>query len=332
MSSDARPRALHLLGGYMVTQALAAVARLGIADLVAERPRTVDELAAETGANREALARIIRALASVGVFTTTDGLVRTTEIGELFREDVPGSLRWLALPFSHEHYRAWGDAFETVQTGQPAFPRVFGSEYFEWLATHPAESDAFNRAMAAGAAARRTVLVERDWSDVETVVDVGGGTGTMLAGVLANHPNLRGTVFDLEHSRGEAETTIELAGLGDRCSFAAGSFFDRVPDGADVYLLAQILHDWDDERATAILRVCRAAARPDSRLLLVEAVLQPGDEPDWAKVLDLHMLVLLGGRERSETEWRALLEQGGFALDSVVRAAASSLLEATPLA
>ncbi|HJU48253.1 MAG TPA: methyltransferase, partial [Gaiellaceae bacterium] len=232
--------------------------------------------------------------------------------------------------FSGEHYGAWADAPETFRTGEPAFPRVYGAAYFDWLQAHPAEAERFNRSMSGSATMRQAVLLEEDWSGVETVVDVGGGVGTMLVAVLTANPHLRGIVFDVPQTRPAAEETIGAAGLGGRCTFAGGSFFDAVPAGADVYVLSQILHDWDDERAVEILRVCRHAARSDSRLRLVEAVLEPGDAWDWLKLLDLHMLVLLGGRERAEDEWRAVLEAGGFRLERVTTREAASVLEAAP--
>jgi hypothetical protein len=199
---------------------------------------------------------------------------------------------------------------------------------FDWLAEHPEGSELFNRSMAAGAAARRATLLARDWSGTETVVDVGGGNGTMLTSLLAQETHLRGVVFDLPHLRDDAQATIDATGLGDRCAFEGGSFFERVPDGGDAYVLSQILHDWDDDDAARILEVCSAAVRPESQLVLGEVVLVPGDELDWGKFLDLHMLVLLGGRERSEDEWRRLLDRGGFTL--VASNPAALLIEAVP--
>jgi hypothetical protein len=321
-------RLLNLVGGYMVTQTIGAVVRLGIPELVSEQPRSAAELAEASGADPDALGRAIRALASLGVFEQADGVVRHTELSDLLRRDAPGSVEGQARLFAGFHYATWGDALETFRTGEPAFPRVHGKPMFDWFGDHPDEAATFDRAMAQRAVGRRTALLERDWSRERTVVDVGGGTGATLTALLAANPHLSGTIVDLEHVRAGAEATIAAAGLGDRCAFAAGSFFDELPAGADAYVLSAILHDWDDERASVILRTCRAAMRPEARLLLVEAVIAPGDEPDWMKLLDLHMLVALGGRERTEDEWRTLLGANGFRLEPE---AVSGLLEAAPL-
>lgn len=328
MTPTPRVRLLHLLGGFMITKTIGAVVRLGIPELVAERPRPVEELAAASRAHPDALRRALRALASVGLFTEEDGVVRHTELSELLRPDAPASLEPQALLFSDLHFRTWEDAFETFRTGEPAFPRVYGAELFDWLAEHAEEAAVFNRAMAGGAVGRRTPLLERDWSGVQTVVDVGGGTGATLTALLARHEHLQGIVFDLKHVQEGAERAIEAAGVADRCTFVAGSFFDAVPIGADAYLVSAILHDWNDERAGAILRSCRAAAAPATRLLIVDSVISSGDEPDWAKLIDLHMLVALGGRERSKDEWRSLLGANGWRLDRVTPE--QSLLEGTP--
>jgi len=326
MTEPARVRLQHLISGFIVTQTVGTIVRLGIPQLVSERARSAAELAEASGADPDALRRGLRMLASKGVFAAQGGVIVHTELSELLHPGVPGSLEGQARLFASLHYETWGDSFETFRTGEPAFPRLHGRPLFDWFSDHPEEAETFNRAMAGGAAGRRGVLFERDWSDVRTVVDVGGGTAATLTAVLAANAHLHGIVFDLEHAREDAERTIREAALADRCSFVAGSFFEAVPPGADAYVLSAILHDWDDERARAILRTCRAAAHRESRLILVEAILAEGDEPDWMKVLDLHMLVVLGGRERSEAEWGALLETGGFRLD----AARNGLLEASP--
>jgi hypothetical protein len=310
-----------LLGGFVISQALATAARLDVAELVHERPRTAEELSAATGTDPDALARVLRALASVGVFAHVDGVVHQTELSELLRQDVPGSVHGHAEVFRTVHYRAFEGADESFRTGEPAFEHVFGTGLFDWLAAHPEDLDSFNRSMAAGAYARRAGLLARDWTDTRTIVDVRGGTGAMLTALLQQEPHLQGVVFDLPHLRGEAEATIAAAGLGDRCSFESGSFFEEIPGGADVYILSQILHDWNDDVAVSILDTVAEAMRPESRLLLVEVVLGPGDGADWGKLLDLFMLVLLAGRERTEDEWRAVLGRGGFTLVDVDPAA-----------
>ncbi|MBA2385167.1 MAG: methyltransferase [Actinobacteria bacterium] len=316
----------------MVTQAIAAMARGGVADAVAERPRTVPELAATTGLDEDAFRRVLRALAALGIFRVDDdGLVSNTPSSEYLRSDVGGSVRWIAQSFAGDHYRVWEYAAEAFEQGGAVAERALGESYFDWLAHHPAEAEIFNRAMAAGSAVRFEALVERAWSD-ELVVDIGGGTGGLLAALLGRHTGLRGIVVDLPHSAAAAEARLAEAGIADRCTFVSGDFFAEVPAGGDVYVLSQILHDWDDEAATRILRTCRAAAEPSSGLLILDAVLPEGDGAHLAKLLDLHMLVLHGGRERTEAEWRVLLRAGGFELERAEVTGAFPVIEARPLA
>jgi hypothetical protein len=313
-----------LASGFMVTQAIATVVRLGIPELVSARQRSAAELASAVEADPQSVHRLLRALASVGVFAEQDGVITHTPMSELLCRGVPGSFAAQSLMFSEVQYRTWGEAYETFRTGEPAFARVHGSPMFEWLAEHPDEAAIFTEAMAAGAAVRRKPLLSWDWSEVSTVVDVGGGNGLTLASLLARQPTLTGIVFDLPHVERDARKMIEGAGLGDRCQFVAGSFFDGVPPAADVYVLSAILHDWDDGHASSILRSIQEAMTPTSRVLVSDAVIAPGNEQDNAKVLDLMMLVALGGRERTEDEWRTLLSRNGL---TVVRVE-SGLIEA----
>jgi DNA-binding Lrp family transcriptional regulator len=274
-----------LLRGALATRALGIVAELGIADALGDGPRPVTELADATGADPDALHRLLRALASDGVFSETEaGVFENTESSEMLRK---GS-GWgdFASLFGGPWHRAAGEL--TAEAGEPAFERVFGVGFWEWLAQNPEARGAFDRAMEQG------------------VVDVGGGNGSLLVQLIRRQPGLRGVVFDLpETNRDEAE--LEQSGI----EFMPGDFFEEVPRG-DVYVLSTILHDWDDERATAILRTIRAAAPENARLLLLESVVPAGNEPDGAKWLDLLMLALFHGRERSEDQWRTLLEAGGF--------------------
>jgi hypothetical protein len=290
----------NLLRGAMCTRALAVVTDFGVADALGERARPVDEVAEEVGADADTLHRLLRALASDGVFAEEDpGVFRNTPASELLRGG-----GW--SDFAHLFGGVWYRSVEGLDaTGKPAFPDMFRTDFWSWLADHPAERAAFDRAMEQGKERRIERLAALDWRGDETVVDVGGGNGSLLLGLLSRQPGLRGIVFDLP------ETVRDEEALGERCTFVAGSFFESVPAG-DVYVLSTILHDWDDEHAAKILRTIRAAALPGSRLIVIDSVLTPGNEPHGSKWLDLLMLVLFAGRERDEGQWRALLAAGGF--------------------
>lgn len=293
-------RLWNLVRGALATRALAAVADLRVADVLAAGPRAVEDVAREVGADPDALHRLLRALASDGVFAEEgSGVFRNTEASELLRGG-----GW--SDFAHLFGGVWYRTLERLDaSGEPVFPRLFGTDFWSWLAERPDERAAFDRAMEQGKERRFERLAAADWRGDETVVDVGGGNGSLLVGLLKRHPGLRGIVFDLP------ETVRDEEALGDRCTFVEGSFFERVPEG-DVFVLSTILHDWDDEHAAAILRTIHAAAAPGTRLLVIDAVVPPGNEPFGPKWLDLLMLALLGGRERTEAQWRTLLDAAGW--------------------
>ena len=294
-----------LLRGALSSRALGIVADLGIADALADGPRSVDDLAREAGADADTLRRILRALASDGVFAEDEpGVFRNTDASEQLRDS-----GWAAFAhlFGGPFYQSIGGL---DSTGTAAFPDIYGTDFWSWLATHPEERAVFDRAMEQGKAQRVERFDRVEWGGDETVVDVGGGNGSLLVALLENQPGLRGIVFDLP------ETVRDESALGDRIEFVEGSFFENVPEG-DVYVLSTILHDWDDERAAAILHTIRAAAPPGARLLLLEAVVPADNEPGGAKWLDLLMLALFAGRERDEAQWRALLEAEGFEPTSI---------------
>jgi hypothetical protein len=289
-------RLWDLLRGALGTRALGIAADLRIAQRLAGGPRPVAELAREADADADTLHRILRALASDGVFAEDEpGVFRNTEVSDVLRRD-----GW--DDFAHLFGGVWhGVAGRLDASGTPSFE----SDFWAWLAEHPDERAAFDRAMEQGWERRVERLAGIEWRGDETVVDVGGGNGSLLVELLRRHPGLLGVVFDLP------ETNRDEARLGDRIEFVAGSFFERVPEG-DVYVLSTVLHDWDDERATAILRTIAASAPAEARLIVLETVLPPGNDAHGAKWLDLLMLALLGGRERDEAQWRALLAGGGF--------------------
>jgi hypothetical protein len=290
-----------------MTKALGTVADLRIADALAAGPRPVDDLARESGADADTLHRVLRALASDGIFAEMEPRVfRNTEASELLRSTDPN--RDFASLFGGIWLRAIAGL--DPHSGKVAFSSAFGSDFWTWLAEHPAERAAFDSAMEDGKERRAERLEHLALRGDETVVDVGGGNGSLLRELLRRKPGLRGIVFDLP------ETDRDYDAFGDRIEFVAGSFFDRVPAG-DVYVLGTILHDWDDEHAVAILRTIRASAPPDARIAILDSVIAPGNNPDGAKWLDLLMLVLFRGRERTEPEWRALLERAGMRIDAI---------------
>jgi len=296
-----------MLRGAMATKALGIAADLRVADALGEGPRPVAEVASESGADPDTLNRILRALASDGVFAEVEpGVFRNTEASERLRHGA--GTGW--PEFAHLFGSVFYDATATTdpRTSEETFTRRFGTDFWSWLAANPPERASFDIAMAGEKGQTIDRLAELEWRGDETVVDVGGGNGTLLRALLERRPELRGVVFDLP------ETVRDEASFGDRIEFVAGDFFERVPAG-DAYVLSNILHDWSDERASAILATIRARAREHARLFVLESVISAGNEPSGAKWLDLLMLVL-GGRERTEDDWRALLEGAGFTVEN----------------
>ena len=297
-----------LMRGALATKALGTVGDLGVADALAGGPRPVSELAEELGAHPDTLHRILRALPATASSRRTSRAYSATPTR---RSSSAPSTRTAWPDFAHLFGGAFYSATESLdaRTGRSIFAETFGDDFWTWLAAHPDERAIFDRAMSGGKERSGERLSALDWRGDETVVDVGGGNGALLHDLLARVPDVRGIVFDLPE-------TVRDEDLGDRIEFVEGSFFDSVPAG-DVYLLSGILHDWDDERAAAILRTIRAAAPAEARLVIVESVIGPGNDPNGAKWLDLLMLVLIDGRERTETEWRTLLEGAGFVVDEI---------------
>jgi hypothetical protein len=319
----------ELLNGFRVTQTLYVAAKLGLADILKDGPQPVEALAATTGANADALYRVLRALASLGVFAEgPERQFALTPLAALLQQDHPYAVRAQALFFGDEPYRAWGELFSSVMTGTNAYEQVFGAPHFEYLAQHPDQNELFNQAMSASSRQAATAIaVAYDFSAAGTVVDIAGGQGVLIAGILRANPTLRGILFDQPHVVANALPLLEAAGVADRCELASGDFFVSVPSG-DIYTLRHILHDWDDERAIAILRSCAEAMEPGGRVLVIESVIEPGNDPSPAKFLDLMMFVMNGGRERTAEEYRRLFEAAGLRLTRIIpTGGAESLIE-----
>jgi hypothetical protein len=322
----------QMAAGYWVSQALYVAAKLNVADRLIAGPRTAKELAIECQAHPAALYRLLRALASLGIFAEIDGQRFTlTSLAEPLRSDAAESKRAMLLMAGDEQFRAWGELLYSVQTGDRGFDRVFGQRLFDYLSERPEQAKVFDAAMVSiHGHETPAMLAAYDFSQLGTLADIGGGNGSVLIAILQQHPQLRGVLFDLPSVAHRASPAVAAAGLSDRCQIVGGSFFESVPAAADAYLMRHIIHDWDDERSLAILRNIHGAAPPGGKLLVVESVIQPGNDPDFAKLLDLTMLVIPGGQERTANEYRQLFSAAHFELQRIVPTAAGvSILEAT---
>src|SRR5262245_35561838 len=315
----------QMVTGYYISRALYVAAKLGIADLLQHGARPYDELARQTGTHAPSLYRLLRLLASAGVFAEQEkGHFALTPIGVYLQTEVPGSLHAIALQFAGPwHQQGWSDLLHRVQTGGIAFDHLFGMGLFPYLAHHPDEAAIFDAAMTAFSTQTASAVVAAyDFSPFRTIVDVGGGHGTLLTAILQATPAARGILFDLPHVVEGAKEQIEAAGLAERCAVVGGDFFAAVPSGGDAYILSVVIHDWDDERSLTILKNCHRAMNKNGRLLLAELVLPARiDQSPTSQIIvgsDVNMLVLAGGRERTEAEFRVLFEAGGFQLTKII--------------
>lgn len=324
--SPARKRLLGILAGSWVAQGLYALVTLGVPEALADGPRPVGQLADECGADAQALERLLRALALMGLFTQpSPGVFGLTSTTELLRGDVPGSVRLNALMQGDEIFRSFAEIMYTMRTGKPAFEKVYGSPFYAYLDANPTAAHTFNESM--GDQRPPEALATCDLSTAGHVVDVGGGNGVLLAELLTARPHLRGTLLDLPDACRQARSRLADAGVAERAEVVEGSFFDGVPAGGDVYVLARVLHNWTDERAVDILHRVRAAMTPGARLIVLEELLpeQPTGR-SAAGLVDLLMLVTLEGRDRTAAEYRHLLASAGFTVTDV----RDGVLEARP--
>lgn len=333
-----RGRLAQLVFGQMAAQTVATAAAFGLADLIGETERSAAELAEATGCHPGSMTRLLRTLAALELLTESRaGHFRLTGAGALLRTDRPDSMHALVTIFSDAAMLdAWRSLSGAVRTGQVAFDKTFGTDFFTYLAGNPALSERFNTAMRQGTHVTAQVLpAAYDFGRFSTVADIGGGDGTLLAAVLGAHPRLRGILYDTPEGLAQAEGTLAEAGVAQRCTTRTGDFFAEVPAGADLYLLKSVIHDWDDERATLILRHCRAVIPEHGRVLIVEPVLPDvvdGSLPALMYLSDLNMLVNVGGRERTRDDFAALCTASGFELADITALppAGFSLIEAVP--
>jgi hypothetical protein len=327
------PALFEMATAYWLSQAIYVAAKLGIADLLKDGPQSCVALANSTGSDVASLFRLMRALSSVGIFSQLGrDRFALSRLAESLQAEVHGSLRAMVITIGEIHYQACGNLLHSVQTGSPAFNNVFGASLFDYLRQNVDAADAFDQGMAnVSSMLAYAVLMAYDFAGISSIIDIGGGQGKLLEKILRFNPDIRGTVFD-------TASTIERATqqLGDnawhrRCSYVTGDFFTAVPQGADTYLLSGVIHDWDDNRAFTILRNCRKAMTENSKLLLIDMIVPDAASASFSKLLDLNMLVMNGGRERTKAEFCALLKAADYKLTRIIPTMApQSVIEAMP--
>ena len=313
---------MRLVTGYRVSQAVYVAARLGLADLLKDGSREIDDLARATETHAPALYRLLRFLSGVGLFSEiAPRRFALAPLGLPLQSDVPGSVRHQTLNLlSQHHWVPWGDLMHSVRTGEPAFHHVYGMSTFEYFEEHPEAGALFNQAMTGNTSGAGTSIVDAyDFAGIERVVDVAGGHGQMLATVLQAHPSMRGILFDIPSVVAGAAPALEAAGVANRCDVVGGDFFAAVPEGGDAYILRQILHDWYDADAIRILERCRAAMTQSGRVLAVERAISDDYRQSLPVLhLDMEMLVSVGGIQRTDEEYRALFAEAGLRLTRIV--------------
>ena len=310
----------RLINGYQVTQAIHVIVELGIPDLLGDGRMNAADLAHAVNANEDALYRTLRALASIGVVEeSANRQFALTPMGALLRRDNRRSLApWAAFIGTAAHWQAWSNLSRSIETGESAFRFTHGADVWEYRREHPAEGNLFDASMTAQTRSADTALVDAyDFSKYPVVADIGGGRGALLAAILLANPSIRGILFDQPHVLTAAPELLDAAGVADRCDIVAGNFFESVPSGADAYVLKWIIHDWQDAEAITILEKCRAAMPADGRALLVERLVEGPNVGPEAKWIDMQMLVMAGGRERTLAQFEELLGRAGLRLVDV---------------
>lgn len=329
---------IKMITGYWTTQMLYVAAELGVANLLKDGSRSSDDLAKSVGADPRSLYRLLRALASIGIFSEEkekEGYFALTPMGELLQTGVPGSLHAAAILHGQEwQWQPWGKLLESVKTGESQFERMFGSPFYDYFAQNAEANEIFNSAMTSFSYLEDSlILTSYDFSPIHTLVDIGGGQGDLLTSILQANPTIKGVLFDLPQVVQSASQYIEAKGLAKRCEIISGNYFESVPQDADTYMLKRVIHGWDDERAVALLKSCHRAMPEKGKLLLIDMVIPSGNEPFLGKLVDLHMLLVRTGYERTEAEFRKLLDMAGFKLTKIIPTKSPlSFMEAIPIA
>ncbi len=323
------PLLFQMATAYWMSQAIYVAAKLGIADLLHDGPQSCAALATATGSDAPSLFRLFRALSSVGIFSQVgESSFALSRLAEPLRSDVTGSLRAIVITIGEIHYQACGELLHSVRTGSTAFNQVFGTSLFDYLEQNADAADAFNRGMTdLSTLLAHAVLMAYDFSGISSLVDVGGGEGQLLRKILQLNPEMTGVVFDLPKT---VESANGGAADGQQCSYIAGDFFESVPEGADAYLLCGVLHDWDDDRAITVLRNCRRAAMTENgRVLIIDMIVPDTNSASFSKLLDLNMMVMTGGRERTKAQFHALLDAADYRIKKIIPTLApQSIIEA----
>ncbi|HVK55251.1 MAG TPA: methyltransferase [Burkholderiales bacterium] len=325
---------MELVLGVWTAQAVHVAARLGIPDMLAEGPRDYQTLAQQTGANPQALYRLLRGLAELEILSERKhGMFALTRMGECLRTDHPFSLRYMSIFQGGYNWDHWGQMLNVVKNGESAVQQMRGESLFEYMKKHPEMNMAFDRAMTNLTRIEIEIFLSTyDFSGAKVIADIGGGQGALISSILSLNPEKRGVLFDLPEVVSGAPDLIRSYGVFDRCTVVGGSFFEEVPVHADLYILKNILHDWSDEESGSILRSIRKNIPATSKLLLLECVVPGPGRPHYAKILDLEMLVAHTGKERTAEDFGALLEANGFRIDRIIpTVSVTSIIEAVPI-
>ncbi|MBS1915556.1 MAG: methyltransferase [Bacteroidetes bacterium] len=312
---------MQLITGFWTSCCIYSAAKLNIADHLKDGSKNAAQLAEATHSHAPSLYRVLRALSSVGIFKEDKAhQFELTPLGNTLQTDVPGSMKAMAIAQLGDHFNAWGNLLYSIKTGNISFDHIEGMPVWKYYQMHPDEGLNFMKAMSGlTEAVIMYVLPEYDFSCFKTIVDVGGGNGTLLMAVLDKAPGTNGIVFDEEYVVEETKKLIAQKGYGNRCETAAGSFFDFIPENADAYIMKMVLHDWNDEQCLQILKNCNKAMKPGSKLLVLDSVIPEGNEPHPGKFMDINMLAMTGGRERTEGEFASLFSKAGLKLSRVVQ-------------